>query len=292
MIPDLALCAPDVPATTIATIVQQRSNSQPYALGIHRDGLDQRIQPKTLNEAVELANKALDAGFSIDVGVMQINSDWFRPMGYNVAQMYDPCTNIMVGMTIIKQQMASQNYAYNSGSVQASDLMPYLIHQESRGHHVINGHLVTSPVGAKGITQVMPKTGTNPGYGVTPLRDSTESEYIRFGQDYLQAMLNEFGGNAPLALAAYNTGAGNVHNALRKQQSTGISWINFTKPETQDYVTKIATAITGGTGISTDYQVPPNTHKTHHKSKAFSQSGHAAAQADYYSEDSTVFKRD
>src|SRR5690606_5105653 len=46
-----------------------------------------------------------------------------------------------------------------------------LIQAESRGRHRdASGGLTTSPgVGAQGITQVMPKTGRDPGYGVKPL---------------------------------------------------------------------------------------------------------------------------
>lgn len=95
-----------------------------------------------------------------------------------------------------------------------------------------------SPKGAKGVTQVMPKTGVDPGFGVQPLQDTSESEYKRFGRDYLQAMLTEFNGDYEKALAAYNAGVGNVQKAIRKG---GDDWKNhLPKPaETLPYIKKI-----------------------------------------------------
>lgn len=81
-----------------------------------------------------------------------------------------------------------------------------LIQQESRW----NPNAV-SPVGAFGLTQAMPATAANPGFGIRPLSErDNPAEQIRFGADYLSAMLNRYGGDVPRALAAYNWGAGNA----------------------------------------------------------------------------------
>lgn len=65
--------------------------------------------------------------------------------------------------------------------------------------------------GAYGLTQAMPDTARQPGYGVAPLRDpGRPDEQLRFGAEYLRAMLDEFGGDVVKALAAYNAGAGAV----------------------------------------------------------------------------------
>lgn len=65
-----------------------------------------------------------------------------------------------------------------------------------------------SSAGAFGYTQVMPATAKSPGFGVAPLRNNSPEENMRFGADYLKAMLNRYGGNVPKALAAYNAGPG------------------------------------------------------------------------------------
>lgn len=91
----------------------------------------------------------------------------------------------------------------------------------------------TSRVGAKGLGQVMPDTARQPGYGVRPFASENlmdPQENLRFSADYLGAMLREFDGDVPKALAAYNAGAGAV------QEYGGVPPFK----ETQQYVDIIA----------------------------------------------------
>lgn len=116
-----------------------------------------------------------------------------------------------------------------------------LVGAESRGVHETGGKLTTSPVGAQGITQVMPKTGANPGYGVTPIQNNSKDEYLRFGRDYLRAMLKEFDGDYEKAVAAYNAGAGSVKKAITQATKKGGDWKDYLpkKSETLPYLNKI-----------------------------------------------------
>lgn len=112
-----------------------------------------------------------------------------------------------------------------------------LVNTESRGQHTDEqGNLTKSPKGALGITQVLPKVAAAPGYGVKPLQNDSEQEYIRFGKDYLKAMLKEFNGDYEKALAAYNGGVGTVKKAITKG---GEDWKSKLPSETQKYITKI-----------------------------------------------------
>lgn len=107
-----------------------------------------------------------------------------------------------------------------------------LIRQESGGDPN-----ALSSKGAAGLMQIMPATARDPGYGVRPLqgwdgvdpRTASREEQVRFGNEYLQAMARNFGGDTRLALAAYNAGPGAV------QQHGGIP----PYPETQNYVNNI-----------------------------------------------------
>lgn len=112
-----------------------------------------------------------------------------------------------------------------------------LVGTESKGQHTdAQGNLTKSSKGALGITQVLPKVAADPGYGVKPLQNDTEKEYLRFGKDYLKAMLKEFDNDYEKALAAYNGGVGTVKRAITKG---GDDWKSKLPKETQNYITKI-----------------------------------------------------
>jgi len=96
-----------------------------------------------------------------------------------------------------------------------------------------------SPKGAQGIAQIMPDTAKDPGYGVDPITDTSDpEESLRFGAQYMRAMLDKYDEDYGLALAAYNAGPSTVDKA------GGIPNI----PETQNYVQSIL----GSGGIPSD----------------------------------------
>lgn len=103
-------------------------------------------------------------------------------------------------------------------------LLEALVWQESRWR---TG--AVSPVGARGLAQLMP--GTARQMGVNPHDPSSNLEG---GARYLRMQLDAFGGDIEKALAAYNAGPGRV------QAAGGIPRIR----ETQNYVASIMARLT------------------------------------------------
>jgi hypothetical protein len=65
--------------------------------------------------------------------------------------------------------------------------------------------------GEIGYTQIMKETAISPGLGVTPIQDrSNPEDNLRFGAEYLGALIERYDGDYNKALMAYNGGMGNV----------------------------------------------------------------------------------
>jgi soluble lytic murein transglycosylase-like protein len=77
---------------------------------------------------------------------------------------------------------------------------------------------------------------------IRPYAESaTEEDFLRFGREYLSAMLAYFGGDVEKALAAYNAGAGSVNKAVR---NAGDNWLESMSAQTKGYVPNIMSMFT------------------------------------------------
>lgn len=116
-------------------------------------------------------------------------------------------------------------------------LFQKVVQIESKGQHrTPSGRLTKSRAGALGITQLMPDTAKKPGYGIDPVKDDSEEEYLRVGKSLLQAYTDSFGGDIAKGLAAYNWGPGNLNKAIDKH---GVNWRDALPAETSNYLKKL-----------------------------------------------------
>lgn len=85
----------------------------------------------------------------------------------------------------------------------------------------------TSPVGAVGLTQLMPRTASSlePGVSRSELRDPSTN--LRIGFKYLRSLLDKYEGDEKLALTAYNRGPGTVDRELRNGRDPDNGYADF-----------------------------------------------------------------
>ncbi len=85
----------------------------------------------------------------------------------------------------------------------------------------------TSPVGAIGLTQLMPKTASwlQPGVTRAELRDPATN--LSIGFRYLKQLIDKYEGNERLALVAYNRGPGTVDREIRRGRNPDNGYADF-----------------------------------------------------------------
>jgi soluble lytic murein transglycosylase len=108
-----------------------------------------------------------------------------------------------------------------------------------------------SHAGARGLMQLMPGTANEQAGKMGLVYDrqalTTDAGYnMLLGDAYFRRMLDYFGGSYPLAVAAYNAGAGNVNKWLRLNgdpRNGSVDWVEWVEripiPETRNYVQRV-----------------------------------------------------
>jgi membrane-bound lytic murein transglycosylase D len=115
-----------------------------------------------------------------------------------------------------------------------------------------------SPVGAKGLFQLMPDTARSLGLGTFLPDERTDPEKsARAAARYLRALHGKFG-NWPLALAAYNAGEGRITRTLAAHRANDFAAIADALPaETRMYVPKVCALIAMRAGVQPESIAAP-----------------------------------
>ena len=85
-------CAPSVAPETVLAIIQTESSGEPFALNVN--GGRQPARQNSAADAAATARRDVAAGYSVDLGLGQINSRNMRWLGLTWDTAFDPCTNV------------------------------------------------------------------------------------------------------------------------------------------------------------------------------------------------------
>lgn len=108
----IEVCAPHVAPATIQHIIRVESGGDPLAININPKGVPGGVRlqrkPTTAAEAAKTVNALLARyppsqypNFSIDLGLMQVNTKNLPKLGYSVEEMFAPCTNVAAGASVL-----------------------------------------------------------------------------------------------------------------------------------------------------------------------------------------------
>lgn len=142
-----AQCAPDVAPETIAAIVQTESHG--YELAINVNGLGRNVaQPTTLAQAISISRAYVAKGYSVDLGLGQINSRNMKALGLSWETVFDPCTNIAAAGAVLAGNYRQVRHGLHPQRALRIALSMYNTGSQSRGF--ANGY-VGRVVGNAGI---------------------------------------------------------------------------------------------------------------------------------------------
>jgi type IV secretion system protein VirB1 len=103
--PTLLACAPNVAPVTLEAVISVESSGN--SLAVHVNELrDQPPPAHDAQEATQIAVRYVAWGYSVDLGLMQVNSRNLAALGVTIEQVLDPCTNIRSGAAILADDYA------------------------------------------------------------------------------------------------------------------------------------------------------------------------------------------
>lgn len=139
-------CAPSVAPETVVAIVRTESRGHVFALNVN--GGRQPLRQASAAAAAATAKRYVAAGYSVDLGLGQINSRNMRWLGLTWETVFDPCTNIAALGRVLTQNYNSVKAGRDPQSALRIALSMYNTGSQSRGFR--NGY-VAKVVGNAGI---------------------------------------------------------------------------------------------------------------------------------------------
>ena len=144
----LLACAATVHPITVEAITRVESSGNPFAINVnHLAGPQPR--PASAIEAARIASDYIARGYTVDLGLMQVNNRNLARLGLTIDQVLEPCTNIRAGAAILIADYARAVQAYGEGQAALkAALSAYNTGSFSRGFE--NGY-VARYFGSRGV---------------------------------------------------------------------------------------------------------------------------------------------
>ena len=102
-------CASDVATQAVVPLVITESGGDDLSINVNRGP---RVRASSVAEGAALVRRYMAQGYTVDVGLAQINSANFARLGVTVEQAFDPCTNLHLASSMLQEGygLASRHY--------------------------------------------------------------------------------------------------------------------------------------------------------------------------------------
>jgi type IV secretion system protein VirB1 len=108
-------CAPAVAPAVVMAIMRTESGFDPLALHVNGN-VRLRSPPQSASQAATWSDWLIGNGYSVDMGLMQINSRNLAALNLTTADAFDPCRNIRAGASILTAQYGRAAHSSGSGT--------------------------------------------------------------------------------------------------------------------------------------------------------------------------------
>ena len=139
-------CAPSVAPETVLAIIQTESSGEQFALNVN--GGRQPARQGNAADAAATARRYVAAGYSVDLGLGQINSRNMRWLGLTWETVFDPCTNVAALARVLTTNYNSVKAGRDPQTALRVALSMYNTGSQTRGFR--NGY-VAKVVGNAGV---------------------------------------------------------------------------------------------------------------------------------------------
>ena len=93
-------CAPEIAVEAVVPLVLTESGGDPLQINVNKGP---RVRAASAADGAAIARRYMAAGYTVDVGLAQINSANFLRLGATVEQAFEPCTNLRLASSVLQQ---------------------------------------------------------------------------------------------------------------------------------------------------------------------------------------------
>ncbi|MEG3178794.1 lytic transglycosylase domain-containing protein [Sphingomonas sp. RB3P16] len=158
-------CAPEIATEAVVPLVMTESGGDDLAINVNKGP---RVRATSIAEGAALVRRYLAAGYTVDVGLAQVNSANFARLGVTAEQAFDPCTNLGLASSMLQAGYGLAIRHYTGLDAISATYSLYNTGTLTRGFR--NGYVgrVWSAASGMGTVQALPPVPGAPSAAVPP----------------------------------------------------------------------------------------------------------------------------